>query len=129
MIMEWSLWVITSWVFVKSIIEWLPLSIFKITWSFNMITWRILTLTIKVGDKAIFYFYKTPQVNNQSKLANKIILDGITRMLDKVKGKWLKELPSVLVIQDHLTHCDQGNTIQAYLQLGSNDFGWVQIAH
>uniref|UniRef100_A0A2N9GJR4 RNase H type-1 domain-containing protein n=1 Tax=Fagus sylvatica TaxID=28930 RepID=A0A2N9GJR4_FAGSY len=37
-----------------------------------------------------------PQSNGQAEVSNKIILNGIKRKLEAVKGKWVEELPSVL---------------------------------
>ncbi|XP_028110276.1 uncharacterized protein LOC114308806 [Camellia sinensis] len=37
-----------------------------------------------------------PQSNGQAQASNKVVLDGIKKHLEKAKGKWLKELPTVL---------------------------------
>lgn len=37
-----------------------------------------------------------PQSNGQTKATNKVIVDGLKKRLDKVKGKWVDELPHVL---------------------------------
>ncbi|CAL5335299.1 unnamed protein product [Camellia sinensis] len=37
-----------------------------------------------------------PQSNGQAEASNKTILDGLTKRLEKAKGKWAKELPNVL---------------------------------
>lgn len=37
-----------------------------------------------------------PQSNGQAKISNKVVLDGIKKRLDRAKGRWVKELPSVL---------------------------------
>ena len=43
--------------------------------------------------------YSTPtyhQGNGQAKAVNKVIVNGLKKMLDDAKGKWVKELPYVL---------------------------------
>ena len=37
-----------------------------------------------------------PQSNGQAEASNKTILDGIKKRLERAKGKWVEELPSVL---------------------------------
>ena len=37
-----------------------------------------------------------PQSNGQAKILNKVILDGLKKRLDRAKGRWAEELPSVL---------------------------------
>ena len=37
-----------------------------------------------------------PQSNGQAEASNKTILDGLKKRLEKAKGKWAEELPSVL---------------------------------
>lgn len=37
-----------------------------------------------------------PQSNGQAEASNKTILDGLKKQLEKAKGKWVEELPSVL---------------------------------
>ena len=37
-----------------------------------------------------------PQCNGQAKATNKTIMNGIKKRLEKVKGKWVKELPNIL---------------------------------
>ena len=37
-----------------------------------------------------------PQGNGQAEATNKVILDGLKKRLDEVKGKWVDELPHVL---------------------------------
>ena len=50
-------------------------------------------------DLGITNRYSTPaypQRNGQAKTINKVIVNGLKKMLDDVKGKWMKELPHVL---------------------------------
>ena len=37
-----------------------------------------------------------PQGNRQVEAVNKVIVNGLKKMLDDVKGKWVEELPHVL---------------------------------
>ena len=37
-----------------------------------------------------------PQGNGQAEAVNKVIVNGLKKRLDDVKGKWVKELPHVL---------------------------------
>ena len=36
-----------------------------------------------------------PQGNGQAKAVNKVIVNGLKKRLDKVKGRWVEELPHV----------------------------------
>ncbi|RDX83983.1 hypothetical protein CR513_35039, partial [Mucuna pruriens] len=44
----------------------------------------------------LFTSVEHPQSNGQAKTANKIILRGLRRRLEEVKGRWVKELSQVL---------------------------------
>ena len=51
------------------------------------------------GELGITNRYSTPtypQGNGQTEVVNKVILSGLKKRLDNVKGKWVKELPHVL---------------------------------
>ena len=51
------------------------------------------------SDLGIKNRYSTPtypQGNGQPEAINKIIMNGLKKRLDSVKGKWAKELPNVL---------------------------------
>ena len=44
-------------------------------------------------------YYSTPaypQCNGQAEISKKVILDGIKKRLERAKGRWVEELPSVL---------------------------------
>ena len=50
-------------------------------------------------DLGITNRYSTPaypQGNGQAEAVNKVIVNGLKKRLDDVKGKWVKELPHVL---------------------------------
>ena len=51
------------------------------------------------SDLGITNKYSTPaypQGNGQAETVNKVIVNGLTKRLDDVKGKWVEELPHVL---------------------------------
>ena len=51
------------------------------------------------GELGITNRYSTPaypQWNEQAKAVNKVIVNGLKKMLDDAKGKWVEELPHVL---------------------------------
>ena len=51
------------------------------------------------SDLAIKNRYSTPtypQGNGQAEVVNKVIMNGLKKRLDDVKGKWIEELPHVL---------------------------------
>lgn len=37
-----------------------------------------------------------PQSNGQAEISNKVVLNGLKKRLDRAKGRWVQELPSVL---------------------------------
>ena len=51
------------------------------------------------GELGIINRYSTPaypQGNRQAEAVNKVIVNGLKKMLDDAKGKWVEELPHVL---------------------------------
>uniref|UniRef100_A0A2N9FFW9 Integrase catalytic domain-containing protein n=1 Tax=Fagus sylvatica TaxID=28930 RepID=A0A2N9FFW9_FAGSY len=50
----------------------------------------------ELGIKNFFSSPGYPQSNGQAEVSNKIILSGIKKKLEKAKGKWVEELPSIL---------------------------------
>ena len=51
------------------------------------------------GELGITNRYSTfvyPQGNGQAEAVNKVIVNGLKKMLDDAKGKWVEELPHVL---------------------------------
>ena len=53
------------------------------------------------GELEITNRYSTPaypQGNGQAETVNKVIVNGLKKMLDDAKGKWVEELPHVLWI-------------------------------
>ena len=50
----------------------------------------------QTGFRPIYSSVEHPQTNGQAESANKVILTGIKRRLDEVKGYWVEELQNVL---------------------------------
>ena len=50
----------------------------------------------RLGFKHLVTFIKLPQTNSQAEAANKVILGVLWTRLDKSKGLWKEELPSIL---------------------------------
>ena len=51
------------------------------------------------SDLGIKHFFSSPaypQSNGQAEISNKVILNGIKKRLEKARGRWVEELPSVL---------------------------------
>ena len=48
------------------------------------------------GIRNIYSTPAYPQSNGQAEISNKVLLDGIKKRLDRAKGRWAEELPSVL---------------------------------
>ena len=49
-----------------------------------------------LGIKNFFFSPAYPQSNGQVEVSNKVILDGIKKRLEDAKGRWVKDLPSVM---------------------------------
>ena len=48
------------------------------------------------GIRNVYSTPAYPQSNGQAEISNKVLLDGIKKRLDRAKGRWAEELPSVL---------------------------------
>ena len=55
-----------------------------------------MNFCVSMGIRQKFTSVKHTQSNGKVKLVNRIILDGLKKQLDEVKGRWAEELPSVL---------------------------------
>jgi len=53
-------------------------------------------LCTKVGIKQVFTSVEHPQTNGQGESANKILLRGLKRRLEKAKGAWAEEVPRIV---------------------------------
>ena len=49
-----------------------------------------------LGIKNRYSTLAYPQRNGQAEIVNKVIVNGLKKMLDNVKGKWVEELPHIL---------------------------------
>ncbi|MCI25710.1 gag-pol polyprotein, partial [Trifolium medium] len=64
----------------------------------------------KYGIQNTFVSVEHPQANGQAESANKVILMGIKRRLDKEKKEWVNALPQVLWSYHTTTHSTMGET-------------------
>ena len=53
-------------------------------------------LCAEVGIKQVFASVEHPQTNGQVESANRILLRGLKRRLEKAKGAWAEEVPSIV---------------------------------
>jgi len=53
-------------------------------------------LCAEVGIKQVFALVKHPQMNGQVKSANRVLLRGLKRRLEKAKGAWAEEVPRIV---------------------------------
>ena len=54
-----------------------------------------------------------PQENGQTEAVNKIIISGLKKRLDDVKGRWVEELPHVFVdLSDYTTTINRRDTFR-----------------
>ncbi|XXG59197.1 hypothetical protein AAC387_Pa04g1320 [Persea americana] len=54
------------------------------------------SLCQEYGIRNVYSTPAYPQSNGQAEITNKVLLDGIKKKLDRAKGRWAEELPSVL---------------------------------
>jgi transposase InsO family protein len=64
----------------------------------------------QLNIKQHFTSVEHPQTNIQVESANRVMLRGIKRRLDEVKGSWPEELPHVLWAYHTTTHSTTGET-------------------
>jgi len=53
-------------------------------------------LCTKLGVKQVFTSVEHPRTNEQVESANRVLLRGLKRRLDKAKGTWAKEVPRIV---------------------------------
>ena len=53
-------------------------------------------LCTELGVKHVFSFVEHPQTNGQVESANRVLLKGLKRRLDKAKGTWTEEVPRIM---------------------------------
>jgi len=49
-----------------------------------------------LGIKEVFVSVEHPQTNEQVESANRVLLRGLKRRLDKAKGNWAEEVPRIV---------------------------------
>ena len=57
---------------------------------------QLRNLCAEVGIKQVFASVEHPQTNGQVELANRVLLRGLKRRLEKVKGAWAEEVPRIV---------------------------------
>jgi len=62
----------------------------------QFISQQLGKLCSELGIKQIFVFVEHPQTNGQVESANRVLLRGLKRRLEKVKGMWAEEVPRIL---------------------------------
>ncbi|MCI29957.1 gypsy retrotransposon integrase-like protein, partial [Trifolium medium] len=63
-----------------------------------------------INTKQLFTSVEHPQTNGQAEAANRVILRGLKRRLDKNKKKWVEELQNVLWAYRTTPHSTTGET-------------------
>jgi len=53
-------------------------------------------LCTELGVKQVFVSIEHPQTNGQLESANRVLLKGLKRKLDKAKGTWAEEVPRIV---------------------------------
>ena len=53
-------------------------------------------LCTELGIKQVFASVEHPQTNGQVESANRVLLQGLKRRLDKAKGTWAEEVPRIV---------------------------------
>jgi len=53
-------------------------------------------LCLELGIKQIFVSVEHPQTNSQVEYANRVLLRGLKRRLEKANGTWSEEVPKIL---------------------------------
>ena len=51
---------------------------------------------MKLGIKQVFASVEHPQTKGQDESANRVLLRGLKRRLDKAKGTWAEEVPRIV---------------------------------
>uniref|UniRef100_A0A2N9J139 Uncharacterized protein n=1 Tax=Fagus sylvatica TaxID=28930 RepID=A0A2N9J139_FAGSY len=75
----------------------------------------------ELGIKNVYSSPAYPQSNGQAEASNKTVLDGIKKRLEDAKGRWVEELPNVLVdFQNHSTEINRGDPILISIWIGSS---------
>jgi len=65
-------------------------------WESHRWTHQLGKLCSEVGIKQVFKSVEHPQTNGQVESANRVLLRGLKRRLEKAKGTWAEEVPRVV---------------------------------
>ena len=57
---------------------------------------QLRNLCAEVGIKQVFASVEHPQTNGQVESANRVLLKGLKRRLEKAKGAWAEEVPRIV---------------------------------
>ena len=57
---------------------------------------QLRNLCAEVGIKQVFASVEHPQTNGQVESANRVLLRGLKRRLEKAKGAWAEEVPRIV---------------------------------
>ena len=57
---------------------------------------QLSKLCAKVGIKQVFASVEHPQTNGQVESANRVLLRGLKRRLERAKGTWAEEVPRIV---------------------------------
>jgi len=83
---------------------------------------QLRKLCTEVGIKQVFALVEHPQTNGQVKSANRVLLKGLKRRLEKAKGTWAEEVPRIVwAYHTHAPVHHQRDTLQLGVQVGRND--------
>jgi len=79
-------------------------------------------LCVEVGIKQVFASVEHPQTNGQVESANRVLLRGLKRRLEKAKGAWAEEVPRI-VWAYHVSIFHHGDTVQLGIWVRRHDPG------
>ena len=83
-------------------------------------------LCTELGIRQVFALVEHPQTNRQVESANRVLLRGLKRRLDKAKGTWAEEVPRI-VWAYHTTLQSTTKEMPSSLVYGSNAMIPVEI--
>jgi len=78
-------------------------------------------LCTEVGIKQVFASVEHPQTNGQVESANRILLRGLKRRLEKAKGTWAEEVPRIVWAYHTTPVLDEGDALQPSIRVRCND--------
>ena len=81
---------------------------------------QLRNLCVEVGIKQVFASVEHPQTNGQVELANRVLLKGLKRRLEKAKGAWAEEVPR-MGIPHHAPIFHHGDAFKLSIWVGYDD--------